>query len=74
MSLSEVRDVIDEHLVLGQAKEIQEVKNTYEAYSKISETNPYSIKELKKLALELHLIVMTIPDKPKSKNQRYVKK
>lgn len=49
LSLSEVRDVINGHLVLGDQKEIQEVKNAYEAYKKISEINPTSIAELKKL-------------------------
>lgn len=48
LSLSEVRDVIDGHLVLGDQKEIQEVKNAYAAYEKISEINPLSIAELKK--------------------------
>ena len=40
LSLSEVRDVINGHLVLGDQKEIQEVKNAYAAYEKISEINP----------------------------------
>ncbi|MDD5949294.1 MAG: Fic family protein [Lachnospiraceae bacterium] len=48
LSLSEVRDVINGHLVLGDQKEIQEVKNAYAAYEKISEINPLSIAELKK--------------------------
>lgn len=34
LSLSEVRDVINGHLVLGDQKEIQEVKNAYAAYEK----------------------------------------
>ena len=46
LSLSEVRDVINGHLVLGDQKEIQEVKNAYEAYKKITEINPTSISEL----------------------------
>ena len=49
LSLSEVRDVINGHLVLGDQKEIQEVKNAYEAYGKIEEINPSSITELKKI-------------------------
>ena len=40
LSLSEVRDVINGHLVLGDQKEIQEVKNAYAAYEKISEIKP----------------------------------
>ncbi len=46
LSLSQVRDVIDGHLVLGEQKEIQEVKNAYEAYEKIASMDPYSIDEL----------------------------
>lgn len=49
LSLSEVRDVINGHLVLGDQKEIQEVKNAYEAYEKIAEINPSSITDLKKI-------------------------
>ena len=48
LSLSQVRDVINGKLVLGEAKEIQEVKNAYNAYEKIAEIDPYSIEELKK--------------------------
>lgn len=48
LSLGQVRDVINGKLVLGEQKEIQEVKNAYAAYEKFSEINPYSIKELKK--------------------------
>lgn len=46
LSLSQVRDVINGQLVLGKQKEIQEVKNAYEAYEKISSVNPYSISDL----------------------------
>lgn len=48
LSLSQVRDVINGKLVLGEAKEIQEVKNAYNAYEKIAKIDPYSIEELKK--------------------------
>lgn len=48
LSLSQVRDVINGKLVLGEAKEIQEVKNAYNAYEKIAEIDPYCIEELKK--------------------------
>lgn len=47
LSLNQVRDVINGKLVVGEQKEIQEVKNAYVAYEKISEINPYSIKDLK---------------------------
>lgn len=49
LSLSEVRDVIEGHLVLGNQKEIQEVKNAYDAYNKIKEINPFSLTDLKKI-------------------------
>ena len=48
LSLSEVRDVINGKVVIGDRKEIQEVKNAYNAYEKIAEIDPYSIEELKK--------------------------
>ena len=47
LSLNQVRDVINGKLVLGEQREIQEVKNAYDAYEKISEIDPYSIKDLK---------------------------
>ena len=49
LSLSEVREVINGHLVLGDRKEIQEVKNAYAAYERIADINPSSISDLKKI-------------------------
>ncbi len=49
LSLSDVRDVINGHLVLGDQTEIQEVKNAYAAYEKISEIDPTSISDLKRI-------------------------
>ena len=49
LSFNEVKDVIEGKTVIGPEKEIQEVKNAYEAYSKIKEMNPYSINDLKKI-------------------------
>lgn len=49
LSLSEVREVINGHLVLGDQKEIQEVKNAYAAYERIADINPSSISDLKKI-------------------------
>lgn len=48
LSLGQVRDVINGKAVLGVQREIQEVKNAYAAYEKLSEINPYSIRSLKK--------------------------
>ncbi len=47
LSLGQVRDVINGKNVLGEQREIQEVKNAYAAYERLSEINPYSIKDLK---------------------------
>lgn len=48
LSLGQVRDVINGKMVLGEQKEIQEVKNAYTAYEKFQEIRPYSINDLKK--------------------------
>ena len=96
LSIGQVRDVISGQLVLGEQKEIQEVKNAYEAYAQISVINPYDIEVpytstvlMEKLglksketfrknymnpAMELQLVQMTIPEKPKSRNQRYIRR
>ena len=49
LSFNQVKDVINGKLVLGDQKEIQEVKNAYKAYEMIKDTNPYSIKDLLKI-------------------------
>lgn len=49
LSFSQVRDVINGKLVLGEQKEIQEVKNAYDAYEKLPEINPYDMNHLKLL-------------------------
>ncbi len=47
LTISQVRDVINGKTVLGEQKEIQEVKNAYVAYEKLSEIKPYSLESLK---------------------------
>lgn len=49
LSFNQVKDVIDGKIVIGPKKEIQEVKNAYNAYVKIKEVNPYSLSDLKKM-------------------------
>lgn len=49
LSLGQVRDVINGKTVLGEQKEIIEVKNAYTAYEYLSKINPYDIKDLKKI-------------------------
>ncbi len=48
LTLGQVRDVINGKAVLGEQKEIQEVKNAYTAYEHLVEINPYDIRHLKK--------------------------
>lgn len=47
LTLGQVRDVINGKAVLGEQKEIQEVKNAYAAYECLSEIDPYNIRHLK---------------------------
>ena len=47
LSLGQVRDVINGKTVLGEQKEIQEVKNAYAAYERFAAIEPFSIKNLK---------------------------
>lgn len=49
LSLADVRNVIDGRTVYGPEKEIQEVKNAYEAYEMIPDVDPYSADGLKML-------------------------
>ena len=48
LSLGQVRDVINGKMVLGEQKEIQEVKNAYEAYERFHELDPYKIIDIKR--------------------------
>ena len=47
LTLGQVRDVINGRTVLGEQKEIQEVKNAYAAYEHLSEIDPCNIQHLK---------------------------
>ena len=49
LSLEQVKDVINGKLVIGEQKDIQEVKNAYKAYEMLKDINPYSIDDLKKV-------------------------
>lgn len=49
LSIGAVKDVIDGRIVLGPEREIQEVKNAYEAYELIRSMNPYKIEDLLKV-------------------------
>lgn len=47
LTLGQVRDIINGKAVLGEQKEIQEVKNAYAAYGHLSGIAPYNIRHLK---------------------------
>lgn len=49
LSLDEVKSVISGKAVIGPQKEIQEVKNAYQAYDMLGSFDPYSLDDLKKL-------------------------
>ncbi len=49
LTVGQVRDVIGGKTVLGEQKEIQEVKNAYEAYERLLAIDPFNINELKSL-------------------------
>lgn len=53
LSLDQVHDVIDGRTVLGPQKEIQEVKNAYDAYEQLPSIDPYRMEQL----LALHGIM-----------------
>ena len=48
LTLGQVQDVIDGKTVFGKRREIQEVKNTYDAYDHLEDIDPFSIDDLKK--------------------------
>ena len=49
LSLFQVEDVINGNTVIGEQKDIQEVKNAYKAYEELDNIDPYSISDLKKI-------------------------
>ena len=49
LSLDEMRSVISGKMVIGPAREIQEVKNAYNAYEQLGHFDPYSLDDLKRL-------------------------
>ena len=49
LSYDQVMDVINDKVVIGPQKEIQEVKNAYNAYQMLTKVDPYSIEDLKKV-------------------------
>ncbi|MGO5053613.1 Fic family protein [Lachnospiraceae bacterium LCP25S3_G4] len=54
LSLDQVTDIINGKRILGAPDEICEVKNAFEAYNRLLEMNPYSIKDM----LQAHKVLM----------------
>ena len=48
LSLNQVEDVINGKTVIGDMKDIQEVKNALNAYNELDNLYPYSLDDLKK--------------------------
>ena len=61
LSLEQVKDVINGKLVIGEQKDIQEVKNAYKAYEMLKDINPYSINDLKKVHGVMTFLVEEVP-------------
>lgn len=49
LSLFQVEAVINGKAVMGERRDIQEVKNAYKAYEELDNVNPYSVDDLKKI-------------------------
>lgn len=49
LTIGQTKEVIDGRSVLGPQREIQEVKNAYQAYGMIGKVNPYELDDLKKV-------------------------
>ena len=49
LSLDEVKGVINGRMIIGPQKEIQEVKNAYQAYEQLGQFDPFSLDDLKKM-------------------------
>lgn len=49
LSLDEVKSVINGQTVIGLKKDIQEVKNAYQAYDMLGQFDPYSLRDLLRL-------------------------
>lgn len=57
LSLFQVEDVIDGKNVFGEQKDIQEVKNAYNAYEQLVNIDPYSLEDLKKMHKTLTFLI-----------------
>ena len=63
LSLFQVEAVINGKAVIGEQKDIQEVKNAYKAYEEIDNVNPYSVEDLKKIQGILTFAIVDVSGK-----------
>ena len=69
LSLEQVKDVINGKLVIGEQKDIQEVKNAYKAYEMLKDINPYSIDDLKKVHGVMNFLVEEVSGEFRSSSE-----
>ena len=67
LSLDQVKDVIDGKIVIGQSKEIQEVKNAYNLYTMFQDLNCFSEKDL----LRAHKVLTYLTDEDSGKYRNH---
>ena len=63
---SQVKDVIEGKTVIGDKKDIQEVKNAYKAYNEIEKIDPFNLEEIKRIHEIMEFLV--IEDNGKFRN------
>ena len=58
--------VINGKTVIGEQRDIQEVKNAYKAYEELDNVNPYFVDDLKKIQ---GILTFAIEDNDETKNK-----
>lgn len=69
LNLEQVKAVINGKVVIGEQKDIQEVKNAYKAYEMLKDINPYSIEDLKKVHGVMTFLVEEISGEFRNTNE-----
>lgn len=69
LSLEQVFDIIEDKKVLGDQKEIQDVKNAFKAYSMIKEFNPFNESDLLKAHSILTYLIQDYNGKYRNHNE-----
>ncbi len=69
LNLEQVKAIINGKVVIGEQKDIQEVKNAYKAYEMLKDINPYSIEDLKKVHGVMTFLVEEISGEFRNTNE-----